>query len=85
MGLDIQSVQSRFAKSPFLHWPGLPFVEILPPKVKLCLPWRDEFIATPELGGINGGLIATMLDGTDRDHVHNTGRFDLNDDTGRKQ
>lgn len=55
-------LQQRIVRSPFLGWLGLQLSRCDPPIVTMTLPWRQEFVATPELGGVNGGIIATVLD-----------------------
>lgn len=58
----IELLQQRIGKSPFLGWLGLQLSKWEPPIVGMTLAWRNEFVATPELGGVNGGIIATVLD-----------------------
>ncbi len=62
MPLDPSLIQSRLDCSPFLGWLGLRAEAVQPPTVRMRLPWKDLFVATPELGGLNGGIIATVLD-----------------------
>ncbi|MCC5881086.1 MAG: PaaI family thioesterase [Halomonas sp.] len=41
---------------------GLAVVEVSPPWVKMCLPWRDELLGDTERGLVHGGVLTMLLD-----------------------
>jgi uncharacterized protein (TIGR00369 family) len=49
---------------PFNRWLGLKCLEILPGRVRVELPFREELIGNPEIPALHGGAISATLDTT---------------------
>lgn len=49
---------------PFNRWLGLRCLEILPGKVRVELPFREELIGNPEIPALHGGALSATLDTT---------------------
>src|SRR5437667_283613 len=47
---DAEALQARIQRSPFNRWLGLRVTAVSAEGVEMLVPWREEFIGTPQLG-----------------------------------
>jgi uncharacterized protein (TIGR00369 family) len=61
-GTTRDELQQRIDASPFNSWLGLRIEEILPDRVEFTVPWKEEFIGSPRLSRMHGGVLAAAAD-----------------------
>ena len=61
-GTSIPELQARLDAGPFNSWLGLRMVSIDANLVHFTVPWRPEFIGTPRLQRMHGGVLAALVD-----------------------
>ncbi len=52
----------RFGASPFRRWAGLELVDVVDEWVVLRASWREEMIGNTQMGVIQGGVQAALID-----------------------
>ena len=62
IGTSRAELQQRMEASPFTAWLGIRITEIFPDRVEFVVPWRPEFIGTPQLKRPHGGVLAALVD-----------------------
>ena len=55
-------LQALIGRCPFQQWMGLALRSIEADGIHLMVPWRDEFLSSPEANSCHGGILASLLD-----------------------
>jgi uncharacterized protein (TIGR00369 family) len=61
-GTSASELQARIQASPFNSWLGLHIETIHPEGVDFVIPWRAEFVGTPQLNRVHGGVLTALAD-----------------------
>jgi uncharacterized protein (TIGR00369 family) len=61
-GTSVQELQARLDASPFNAWLGLRITSIGPELVNFTVPSRQEFMGTPRLSRMHGGVLTALID-----------------------
>lgn len=61
--MNVTELQAIVDRSPFNRWLHMSVDAISDEGITLRIPWRDEFISSPERQSTHGGILATLIDG----------------------
>jgi uncharacterized protein (TIGR00369 family) len=59
---DLDILQARLDRTPFNAWLGIRLISGGGGQAELQVPWRPEFVSTPELQATHGGVLASLVD-----------------------
>jgi uncharacterized protein (TIGR00369 family) len=57
-----EALQAIIARSPYLSWLGLRVIEAGPDDITIRATWRAEWVANPDIGQTQGGILAALID-----------------------
>ncbi|KGF71285.1 phenylacetic acid degradation protein [Hoeflea sp. BAL378] len=61
-GKTVADVQAIVDRSAYLTWLGLRIERVEPGIIDLTATWRPEWVANPDIGQTQGGILASVLD-----------------------
>ncbi len=61
--MNVPQLQAIVDRSPLNRWLRMSVESIGDNCITLRIPWRDEFISSPERQSTHGGILATLIDG----------------------
>lgn len=59
---SLERVRTAISASPYLSWLGLAASRVAPGSIEARATWRQDWIANPELGQTQGGILAALID-----------------------
>lgn len=59
---DLPHLQRLIANSPYLRWLGLEPTSLSRGAVEARARWREDWVANPDLGQTQGGVLASLVD-----------------------
>ncbi len=60
--LSVAEVQQLVSRCPYQSWLGLQVIECDGDQTVLELPWREEFLGSPEQRAVHGGVLSALVD-----------------------
>ena len=61
-GSTVENLEGVIARSPYLSWLGLKVVHLSEDAVEARATWREEWVANPQIGQTQGGVLAALVD-----------------------
>lgn len=58
------NLQAIIGRSPYLSWLGLQVIELGKDEITIKATWREEWVANPDIGQTQGGILAALVDFT---------------------
>lgn len=60
--MTLEDVQAIIARGPYLSWLGLQVLALGSDEIIVKAKWRPEWVANPEIGQTQGGILAALVD-----------------------
>ena len=75
-GVGPEDVQAIIDRSPYLTWLGLNVLSLGGERISASATWRPEWVANPDRGQTQGGILAALIDALDsEDMIEGRGGF----------
>src|SRR5690606_34316798 len=62
LALDFEALDRLIRNCPYHEWLGVGLKSLTSDEVELFMPWREEFVAHPEIRYTHGGILAALID-----------------------